>query len=67
MKVSNTIMGSMDVEVKYKNFGELIRAWFIALRFTIMQKSINLTISGKNVGSIKVIMFPKFKFSRAGE
>ena len=67
MKMTKTIYSTMDVDVKYKNAWQLIRAWFVSLRFVVMRKSMGLTLNGKHYGSINVVMFPKFKFIRAGE
>ena len=67
MKMRKTVYGTMDVDVKYKSVSELIRAWFISMRFIVMRKSVGLTISGKNAGAINVVLFPKFTFTRAAE
>lgn len=66
MKMRKTVYSKMDVNVEYKSVSELIRAWFISLRFIVMRRSVGLTISGKNAGSINVVVFPKFKFVREG-
>ena len=67
MKMTKTIYSTMDVDVMYKNAWQLIRAWFISLRFVVMRKSVGLTLNGKDFGAINVVMFPRFKFIRAGE
>lgn len=67
MKMRKTVYRKMDVDVKYKSVSELIRAWFVSLKFILVRKSIGLTLNGKDFGAINVIMFPKFKFIRVGE
>ena len=67
MKMHKTVYSRLNVDVKYKSVSELIRAWFVSLRFMVMRRNVGLTISGKNAGSIDVVLFPKFKFVRAGE
>ena len=66
MKMRKTVYGTMDVDVKYKSVSELIRAWFISMRFIVMRKRVGLTIRGKNAGAINVVLFPKFRFIREG-
>lgn len=67
MKMRKTIYSKIDIDVTYKNTFQLIRAWFISLKFIVMRKSMRLTLNGKDFGAINVVMFPKFKFIRAGE
>ena len=67
MRMRKTICGKMDVEVKCENAWQLVRAWLISLRFVIVRGNVGLTINGNDFGSIRVVVFPKFRFIRAVE
>ena len=62
-----TIYSTMDFDIEYKTVWQFVMALFFSIRFCVMHHKVNLTLNGKDFGSINVVAFPRFKFVRAGE